>query len=175
MRDTFGLSLTPCSPLLKHARHMNKEPEGTREARLSCVLWTKRNWFLVDQLWGNTCRFPWFASGQSQRVAEANPLIRTIVLSSPSASIPKRSLSQFKRGRGLHCCQSGSCSLLASLQFSPPLSKARPSRDQLANDDIFFETHQVIRLSLYHCLCQDTRGLLEGRCRQEAIRIERRL
>src|SRR5258708_764125 len=96
-------------------------------------------------------------------------------LSSPSASLPTRSLSQFKCGRGLHCCQSDSCSLLTSLPFSPSLNKARPCRNQLANDDILFETYQVIRLSLYRCLCQDTRGLLEGRCRQEAIRIERRL
>ncbi len=29
-------------PLLKRARHTSKEPEGTREARLSCVWWTKR-------------------------------------------------------------------------------------------------------------------------------------
>src|SRR6266446_9057797 len=96
-------------------------------------------------------------------------------LSSPSASLPTRSSSQFKLGRGLHCCQSGSCSLLTSLRFSPSLNKARPCRDQLANDDILFETHQVIRLSLYCCLCQDACGLLEGGCRQEAIRIERRL
>src|SRR5258707_466068 len=42
MRDTFGPSSTPCSPFLKHARPTSKEPEGTREARLSCVWWTKR-------------------------------------------------------------------------------------------------------------------------------------
>src|SRR5258708_3742880 len=47
MRDTFGPSSTPCSPLLKHARHTSKEPEGTREARLSCVWWTKRKRALV--------------------------------------------------------------------------------------------------------------------------------
>src|SRR2546423_14491027 len=42
MRDTFGPSSTPCSLLLKHARHTSKEPEGTREARLSCGWGTKR-------------------------------------------------------------------------------------------------------------------------------------
>src|SRR5256885_6614374 len=42
MRDTFGPSSTPYSPFLKHARHTSKEPEGTREARLSCVWGTKR-------------------------------------------------------------------------------------------------------------------------------------
>src|SRR6266571_5270482 len=42
MRDTFGPSSTPCSRFLKHARHTSKESEGTREARLSCVWWTKR-------------------------------------------------------------------------------------------------------------------------------------
>src|SRR6266487_6204024 len=42
MRDIFGPSSTPCSPFLKHARHTSKEPEGTHEARLSCVWWTKR-------------------------------------------------------------------------------------------------------------------------------------
>src|SRR6266446_10607460 len=78
-------------------------------------------------------------------------------------------------GSGGCRCQSGSRSLLASLQFSPSLNKARPCRNQLANDDILFEAHQVIRLSLYRCPCQDTCGLLEGGCRQEAIRIERRL
>src|SRR6266446_1030227 len=47
MRDTFGPSSTPCSPFLKHARPTNKEPEGTREARLSCVWWTKRKRAIV--------------------------------------------------------------------------------------------------------------------------------
>src|SRR5438132_132164 len=42
MRDTFGPSSTPCSLLLKHARHTSKEPEGTREASLSCGWGTKR-------------------------------------------------------------------------------------------------------------------------------------
>jgi len=68
----------------------------------------------------------------------------------------------------------GSCSLLTSLRFSPPLSKARPCRNRLANDDILLEAHQVIRLSLYYCLCQDACGLLERSRRQEAISIERR-
>src|SRR3989442_11257948 len=72
-------------------------------------------------------------------------------------------------------CKSGSRSLLTCLQFSPSLNEARSCRNQLANDDILFQAHQVIRLSLYRCLCQDTCGLLEGGRRQEAIRIERRL
>jgi cysteinyl-tRNA synthetase len=42
MQATCGPSSTPCSPLLNHARHTSKEPEGTREARLSYVWWTKR-------------------------------------------------------------------------------------------------------------------------------------
>ncbi len=87
----------------------------------------------------------------------------------------RRSCTDPWAGNGGCRCKSDSCSPLTSLPFSPPLNKARPCRNQLANDDILFEAHQVIRLSLYCCLCQDACGLLEGGCRQEAIRIERRL
>src|SRR6266849_2629701 len=59
-------------------------------------------------------------------------------------------------GNGGGRCKSGSRSLLTCKLLSSPLDEARSCRNELANDDIFFETHQVIRLSLYRCLCQDT-------------------
>ena len=72
-----------------------------------------------------------------------------------------RLLCRYTRCRRLLACQLFTVSLA--------LHNTRTRWDQFTYDHIFFQTHQMICLSLDRCLRQYTRGFLEGRRRQEAM------
>src|SRR5579884_655955 len=71
---------------------------------------------------------------------------------------------------GSDACCSG---LLASELFATTLNDAGASRYQLTDDDILFQTNQVIGLGLDGSFGQDAGRLLEGGGGEEAIGIER--
>src|SRR5712692_2673794 len=65
--------------------------------------------------------------------------------------------------------------LLARQQLSPALHETGAGRDQLADDDVLFQAHQVVGLRFDSGFRQHAGGFLERGRRQEAVGIERGL
>src|SRR5579883_3342580 len=71
------------------------------------------------------------------------------------------------------CGQASSGSLLARDLLFAALGNAGAGRNELADDDVLFQAHQMVGLALNRRLRQHARRLLEGSRRQEAVGVER--